>query len=376
MKIAIINPPWITLPPYGYGGREKVVYDIVEGMVKKGHDVTLFATGDCKVSSKLDFYYPKALGNNSDIKQNPYNILNHLHYSLKKVEGKFDLIHFHLSGITLYFASFVKTPFLFTLHGAYFKNQEKDQFGSIESGRNGLIQFKDYPYVTISNNQREGIVELNYIKTIYNCITLSEFNFSENGSGDMVWLGRVTYTKGVDLAIEVAKKTKKQLNLACFVDLADKGYFEQKIKPQLDPQLTKVYAEVKEKNEKSDYLGNAKVFLMPIRWNEPFGIVMIEAMACGTPVIAFANGSVPEVVKDGETGFIVNFSEENKRGNWIVKKTGIEGLQEAVEKIYSMPEDQYRQMRKNCRAHVEKNFTVDRMVNEYEKVFQQLVENG
>lgn len=376
MRIAIINPPWIRLPPFGYGGRERVVFDIVEGMVKKGHDVTLFATGDSRVSSKLDFFYPKALGNNFNIKLNPYNLLNHLQYSLKKIGSNFDIVHFHMAGIALYFASFLKTPFVFTLHGSYFKNQEHDQFGIIESGREGLIQFKEYSYISISNNQREGAVELNYVKTIYNSITLSEFEFTESNQHDMVWLGRITYTKGLDIAIEVAKRTKKILNIASYIDPAEKGYFEQKIKPFLDTGFTRTFEEVKEIKAKSGFLGSAKIFMMPIRWDEPFGIVMIEAMATGTPVVAFARGSVPEVMKDGETGFIVNFSEEDKRGNWIIKKTGIDGFCEAVERIYSMPEDQYRQMRKNCRTHVEKNFTVEKMVDEYEKAYQQILDSS
>lgn len=374
MKIALINPPWIAIPPYGYGGREKVVYDIVEGMVKKGHQVTLFATGDSHTSAQLDFYYPKALGNDLNLKLNPYYILNHLHYSLKKSEGKFDLVHFHLAGVALYFASFLKTPFLFTLHGSYFKDQEKDQFGIFESSREGLTLFKDYPYVSISNNQREGNLDLNYLKTIYNSVTLSEFQFSETANTDLVWLGRITYTKGVDLAIAVAKKTKRHLKIACFIDPSEKDYFEKEIKGLIDSPFVTVFPEIKEKKEKTDFLGKAKAFLMPIRWNEPFGIVMIEAMATGTPVVAFARGSVPEVIKDGETGLIVNASDSDIRGDWIVKKTGIDGLCEAVERIYSLPEEQYRQMRKNCRGHVEKNFTVERMVNQYEEVYKKVME--
>jgi glycosyltransferase involved in cell wall biosynthesis len=124
----------------------------------------------------------------------------------------------------------------------------------------------------------------------------------------------------------------------------------------------------------NSFLGSGKLFIFPTRWEEPFGLVLVEAMACGTLVVTFACGSVPEVIKDGETGFIVNSSEEDKRGDWIVKKTGIEGLCEAVERIYSMPEEQYRQMRRACQAHVENNFTVEKMVDEYEKIHKQILE--
>ena len=131
-----------------------------------------------------------------------------------------------------------------------------------------------------------------------------------------------------------------------------------------------------EQKELVSYYQNAKLFLFPIEWEEPFGLVMIEAMAAGTPIVAFARGSVPEVIKDGETGFIVNSSDEDKRGDWIVKKVGIDGLCEAVERIYSMPKDHYRQMRKNCRGHVEKFFTIEKMIDNYEMVYKQITNSG
>jgi len=186
-------------------------------------------------------------------------------------------------------------------------------------------------------------------------------------------MGRINYTKGVDLGIEAAEKTKHKLVLASYLDHGDIPYYKTEIESHFANKIVSNIGEMKNKKTKSKFLGNAKLFLFPIRWDEPFGIVMIEAMATGTPVIAYALGSVPEVIKDGQTGFIVNASSDDIRGNWIVKKTGVQGLCEAVERIYSLPQDKYLEMRKACRSHVEKHFTVDTMVDKYIKVFEEVI---
>lgn len=371
MRIAVVSTPWVPVPPLGYGGTEYVVYHLVEGMVEKGHDVTLFATGDSKVSSKLEYFYPKALGNNLNLKLNPYYMLNHLYHFFKNAKNRFDIIHNNSGRFSLFFLDFLKTPVVYTLHGSYTKDIQ-DEYGIAQSAREALLQFKGIPYVSISNKQREGLPELNYAATIYNSIILSEYDFEEYGGEEMIWLGRVTPTKGLDLAIKTAASLKKKLKAVIFVDQGEKDYFEKEIKPLMGSQYVEVFDEVKDKKVKSDFLGEAKLLLFPIRWDEPFGIVMIEAMAAGTPVVAFAKGSVPEVVVDGVTGFIVNYADEDRRGDWVVKKTGLEGLEEAVERIYSMPEERYLAMRRACREQVEKKFTVEKMVDEYERVYEKV----
>lgn len=374
MKIALISPPWIAVPPMGYGGIERVVSMITEGMVKKGHEVTLFATGDSQTSAHLDFYYKKALGNNLPLKFNPYNMLNHLYHFFSRAKEQFDIIHNHSGMFSLFFSHFFETPFIYTLHGSYMKNDSESMYDIAESGREMLKKFPLIPYVSISHKQREGLPALNYAKTIYNGIILSEFDFNEKGGNTLLWFGRVTPTKGLDTAIKVAQQTEKKLHAIYFLDEGDVNYFQQEIQPFCDKAFCTMETEIKEVKGKSDFLGKGRALLFPIRWDEPFGIVMIEAMACGVPVIAYARGSVPEVIRDGETGFIVN--DDEKRRKWIIKKSGVEGLKEAVEKMYTMPEEKYRTMRKACRQHAVEHFTVEKMVNDYEKVYEKVIDSA
>jgi len=375
MRIAVTAPPWISIPPKGYGGIERVVTNLVDGLVKKGHTVDLYATGDSITLAHLKFYYPSALGNHINIKLNPYYILDHIYKFYSQAKGKYDVIHDNASEISLYFADIAETPCVYTLHGAYNSNVKDlfEQYGTVQSIRNTLLSFHDKPFVSISNKQRESLPELNYVATIYNSIIISEFDFNETGGNEMVWIGRINYTKGVDLGIKVAETIKKKFVISSYIDSGDIPYYQKEIEPHFIQGFLSHIEEAKDIKIKSQFLGNGKLFLFPIRWDEPFGIVMIEAMATGTPVVAFARGSTPEVIKDGETGFLVNFSDTEKRGNFIIKKTGIEGLCEAVNQIYSLPDKQYKQMRKNCREHVKNNFTVEKMVDQYEEVYKKLI---
>lgn len=375
MKIALISTPWLSVPPVGYGGTEAVVYNLCEGLVRRGHDVTLHATGDSKTSAHLTYFFPEAVSNNYFLKLNPYYKLNHLFKFFKEVnDGSFDIIHNHAGRVTSFFLDLQKTPFVHTLHGNYNATLD-DEYHSNSSARESMLLFKNHPYISISDRQRQDIPELNFVTTIYNSVILEKLPFyPENKNQDIVWLGRVSKTKGIENLIEVAKKVKKNLKLATFVDKGEQEYFDTVIKPLLEDPLISNLGEINDDTAKSQLFASGKVFLFPINWDEPFGIVVIEAMATGTPVVAFARGSVPEIVRDGETGFIVNPSDEDIRGDWIVKKTGIEGLCEAVERIYSLPIAKYQEMRKACRSQVEKNFTVNIMVEKYEKVYQKVLE--
>jgi len=190
-------------------------------------------------------------------------------------------------------------------------------------------------------------------------------------------LGEMVERKGVREAILAAKKNKLKLVIAGRIpletnQLKDYSFFQKYVKPELNRGYIKYEGEVASEKA-SELYGNAKATLFPIRWEEPFGLVMTESMSCGTPIIAFARGSVPEIIKDGETGFIVNSSRKDTRGNWIIKKTGLAGMIEAINKIYDMSTDDYLEMRKNCRKHIEKNFTLEKMVDGYEKVYRKIL---
>lgn len=192
----------------------------------------------------------------------------------------------------------------------------------------------------------------------------------------MMWAGRAIPEKGIDLTIDVAQKTKKPLQLHAIPKLEHKMWFEEHVEKRLKEFSPDVQVTLSLKNERlqlASFYQQSKLFLFPIQWEEPFGLVMIESMSCGTPVIAYARGAVPEVIKDGETGFIVNSSPEDIRGDWVIKKTGIEGLCEAVERIYAMDEKEYQAMREACRAHAVKNFSVERMIGEYVEVYKKFM---
>jgi len=191
----------------------------------------------------------------------------------------------------------------------------------------------------------------------------------------MVLTGRIKPEKGFEQAMEVAQLTQRKLILSGDVRASQEKYFYDIIQPKIkiNPNLIHFFGFVNHSMMDS-FFERGKLMLFPIQWEEPFGLVMVEAMATGTPVVAFARGAVPEVIKDGVTGLIVNPSDKDIRGNWLIKKTGIAGLCEAVEKIYAMPKAEYQQMRRNCRQHVEANFTVEKMVAGYEKVYQKVLE--
>lgn len=371
MKIALISPPWIAVPPIGYGGTENVVYHLTEGLVKRGHDVTLHATGDSMVSSKLTYFFKEALGNNLTLKFHPYNMLSHIFQFFKfgKPE-QFDVIHNHSGRTTSYFMDLFKVPCLHTIHGNYVGESKKH---TDQSGIDVLYEFRHHGYISISDNQRLYMPKINFIDTVYNGAVVEDFKFDAEGGNALVWLGRITPTKGVEDLISTALKLNEKLRIAAFVDRGETDYFTSRIQPLLANNMIDYLSEIKLMEEKSKFLSSGRVFLFPIQWDEPFGLVMIESMAVGTPVVAFARGSVPEIIKDGVTGFIVNPSDSEIKGDWITKKTGIEGLCEATRRIYTMSKDEYREMRLKCRSHVEQNFTVDVMVRKYELAYLKLI---
>jgi len=277
----------------------------------------------------------------------------------------YDIVHNHASWRFLLYSPFIKNKIVTTHHGPL----------SVDYQNLVFQKYKDYPHISISNNQRNDLPTLNFIATIYNGINLSLFPFLDypktESKQHMIFLARMSEEKGAIEASQAAKQSGKHLILATKIDKVNEDYF-QNFKDLVDDKFVTHVGEVNH-DKRTELLQNARCLIAPIKWEEPFGLMFIEAMASGTPVIAFARGAAPEIVVDGVTGFLVNQSNEFIRGNWFVKKTGIDGLEEAVKKIYSMPENEYRQMRKTCRAHVENKFTAQKMVDEYEKIYQQIL---
>lgn len=371
MRIAVLASNYIRIPPGRKdvpkgtsGATEEIVSRITEELVRRGHQVTLFASGDSETKANLISITSQATGKDKSIGLGPHEAYEYAliskAYQMAN-EGKFDIIHSHFDIKSSFYAPLIQIPTVSTLHSPlnnispaikYFKNTQY--------------------YVSISDAQRRAIPDLNYIATIYHGLNLKDYSYDEIGSDYLVWVGRISPDKGTDLAIKVAQHLNMKLMILGWAKQKYMKYYSEKVKPSIDGKSIINHGFISRKSLK-EYLKKAKALIFPVRWEEPFGLVMIEAMACGTPVVAFGHGSVPEVVADGVTGFIVNSSDEDKRGNWIIKKLGIEGLTEAVKSLSVMSNDKYRKMRFDCRKQVEDKFTLGKMVEEYERVYEKIL---
>jgi glycosyltransferase involved in cell wall biosynthesis len=379
MKIAFIcNLPG-PISADGPGGTEVFVYNLIKSLNEnKNYEINLFAANDSEFKEKLfPFFASYEILENKNLNPMLYNnkIIAYklaLFSNLINKIDKYDLIHNNIYETYLFFpfSNLIKKPVIHTVHNIFFTYKE---FGLYAER---FLPKKDIMVFVSSYAMKKSVG--NYNKTfIYNGIDTKIFTFNEKNQNDnLISMSRATPKKGIKEALIVANKVNRFLNIIVKVSSpTEEEFLNENILKSVNNKNYSIFKNIS-LIKRVELLQNSKLFLFPIQWEEPFGLVMIESMACGTPVVAFARGSVPEVIKDGETGFIVNPSDDDIRGDFIIKKTGIEGLCEAVERIYSMPEDQYRKMRKACREHVEKNFTIERMIDEYEKkVYYQILKN-
>jgi glycosyltransferase involved in cell wall biosynthesis len=336
MRIAQVAPLAESVPPRLYGGTERVVSGLTEELVRRGHDVVLFASGDSATSAELVACCPKGL------RLNPH-IRDHIAYTmieLGKVSARareFDIIHNHLDYLALPMARQTETPMVTTLHGRLDLAELQDVYA----------EFSEQYLVSISNAQRRPLGHARWLATVYNGIDLRHFTLREGSGGYLAFLGRISPEKGVDWAIKIAQAVDMPLRIAAKVDPVDQEYFTAKIKPMLRDPRVEYVGEIDE-THKDEFLGNAFAYLFPINWPEPFGMTMIEAMACGTPVIAMNLGSVPEVVVHGKTGFVCRSQAE---------------MIDTVQKVEDLSRD-------DCRTHVENHFSATRMAEMYETVYR------
>jgi glycosyltransferase involved in cell wall biosynthesis len=295
MRIAQVAPLTEAVPPRLYGGTERVVYWLTEELVALGHDVTLFASGDSRTSGKLEAAWPKALRLDGSVRDpNALHMLMLERVRRKCDDEEFDFLHFHLDYYPFSLFARQPTPFLTTLHGRLDLPEHQPLFTT----------FPEIPLISISNAQRRPVPQANFIRTIHHGLPESLLTPQPVKPSYLAVLGRIAPEKGVDRAIRIAIRCGIPLKIAAKVDRADQEYYDALIKPMMDHPLVEYIGEIGD-HEKSDFLSGAIGLLVPIDWPEPFGLVMIEAMACGTPVIAYNRGSVPEIVEDGKTGFIV-----------------------------------------------------------------------
>jgi glycosyltransferase involved in cell wall biosynthesis len=340
LRIAQVSPLYESVPPSMYGGTERVVSYLTEELVRQGHDVTLYASGDSITEARLIACSPRALR----LDEHCIDQLAHHILMLERVfkdAGNFDIIHFHIDYLHFPLSRRIGMPQVTTLHGRL------DIPDLVPMYR----EFREMPVVSISNSQREPLPWLNWQETVYHGLPLELYTAREEPGKYLAFVGRISPEKGVDRAIEIAKRTGMELKIAAKVDKADRDYFEEKIEPLLDHPLVDYLGEVSDR-EKNDLLGNAYAFLFPIDWPEPFGLAMIEAMACGTPVITYPCGSVPEVIDHGDTGFICSSIEEAVR---------------AVEQVATLS-------RARCRQVFEERFSAPRMASDYVELYEQMID--
>jgi glycosyltransferase involved in cell wall biosynthesis len=338
MKIAQVAPLFESVPPKAYGGTERVVSYLTEALAAQGHDVTLFASGDSATTARLIPVWPKAL-RLSGIGHNgiaPHMLL------LEEVAARadcFDVMHFHVSELHLPLARRLDTAHVTTLHGRL------DLPGLAPLYR----EFLDIPLVSISHAQRTPIAWAGWAGTVYHGLPHELLRFDPRPGQYLAFLGRISPEKRLDRAIAVAKAVGMPLRVAAKVDDADRDYFEREIRHLLDDPAIEYIGEISER-QKGEFLGGAAALLFPIDWPEPFGLVMIEALACGTPVVAFRCGSVPEVIEHGVTGFVVSTIDEA-----IAATRAVGSLD-----------------RRRCRSAFERRFSASRMVSDYVRIYETL----
>ena len=340
MRIAQVAPLFESVPPRRYGGTERVVYSLTEELVRRGHEVTLYATGDSQTSARLRPALRQPLRQISGI-QDPcaYHGLQ-LGMVYREAED-FDVIHSHAEFRALPFSLLVQTPTVSTNHNRL-------------DTRDCLAICRAYPeaYLTsISNSQRAPLPWANWVATVYNALSTDLYTYSASEGSYLVFLGRMSPEKGPAEAIEVAKRVGIPLKIAARVTPHDRDYFDEVLRPALDHKLIEFLGEIDER-AKVKLLAGAYALLFPVNWPEPFGLVMIEAMACGTPVLAHPIGAVPEVVTDGVTGFHCR----------------------DIDEMVARVADVGRLNRQDCRMEVERRFSIKQMTDDYERAYCKVIE--
>ena len=341
MKIAQIAPLAEAVPPKLYGGTERIVAYLTDALVELGHDVTLYASGDSETSAKLEPVWPRALRLDPEVRDYiaPHFIM------LEKVAARahdFDIIHIHCDYLAFPLLSRVGVPIVTTLHGRLDLPELRPLYEC----------YPNVPVVSISNSQRGPLPEANFVSTVYHGVSDKHLHFGNGDKGYLAFIGRISPEKGPEAAIRIAKAAGMKLRIAAKVDRVDQAYFNERVEPLIrDNPDVEFIGEIAE-HQKTEFLSNAAALIFPIAWREPFGLVMIESMACGTPVIATRWGSVPEVIEEGVTGFIVDSEEQAVA---------------ATRKIGSLD-------RRRIREVFDAKYSSKRMAENYVKLFERLID--
>jgi glycosyltransferase involved in cell wall biosynthesis len=339
MRIAQVSPLFESVPPEGYGGTERVVSYLTEELVRRGHRVTLFATADSSTSAQLVPVCRRSLRRDRRVTDSlAYHYL--ALESVVQLRKQFDVIHFHIDYLHFPISRHYGLRQLTTLHGRLDLPELQPLYA----------EYRDMPLVSISDAQRTPLATAHWVSTVHHGLPLDLYQFHAQAGDYVAFLGRTSPEKGLHTAIEIARRARLPLKIAAKVDRVDQQYFDTEIAPAIKDGDVEFLGEIDQEGKRA-FLGYAKALLAPVDWPEPFGLVLIEAMACGTPVIAFGRGSIPEIIEDGVTGFIV------------------ENLDQAVDAVSKVDEIS----RSGCRSRFEGRFSAERMTDDYERAYEEVL---
>jgi glycosyltransferase involved in cell wall biosynthesis len=344
MRIAQLAGPFLRVPPFRYGGTERVISTLTEELVRRGHDVTLFAPGTSRTSARLIPFIPEPAWHHQPAYEFPEILWNVVQGTILRHLDQFEILHSHLELFGFPLARISGGRMVTTLH----YRQDLPEALLVHN------EFSDVPLVSISNAQRAPVPEANWLATVYHGIELNQFTFRAEPGSYLAFLGRISPEKGLDAAIRVAEAAGMPIKVAARLprggvsgeEERDRVYYREEVLPLIERHDVEFVGEISG-SARDDFLGHAAALLFPVRWPEPFGLVMPESMACGTPVIALKYGSVPEIIEDGATGFVCATEEE------MVQATSAVGQID----------------RARCRETVERRFSVPAMVDAYEHVY-------
>ena len=339
LRIALVAPLAESVPPKKYGGTERVASYLAEALVRQGHEVTLFASGDSETSAELVACCPRALRTDPDV-EDPLALHMLMLEELYQRIDDFDIVHSNVHYLAYSAMRRLHKPIISTMHG----RMDVPEYGPLYN------QFAEMPLVSISYAQRRPVPEANWVQNIYHGLPLDLYGYQPMSDDYLAFVGRVSPEKRVGAAIDIAERTGMPLKIAAKIDDADRAYYEREIEPRIDGDLVQFVGEIGE-DEKREFLGNAAAFLFMIDWPEPFGLAMIEAMACGTPVIARRRGSIPEVVDHGVSGFVCD---------------DIDDAVDAVERLDALD-------RATVRETFERRFSAERMARDYVTAYREVM---
>lgn len=382
MRIGILGTLSKPIVKNSTGGTETFCRLLAMGLVEKGHEVLLFASDDAflpgvktisaSAVTMQEIRENMKQTNEKELSGEEKTAIDHalvarLLVSAKIYEQKVDLFHDNTSSLLVGSTSDLFTiPIVTTLH------MPPSSFSEYISIPQKILTPRNH-FVAVSRYEKQQLVStIPSVTCIYNGIDVGSYTYSAQGGEPLIWIGRISSKtpKGLPEAMDIVKRSGHRLFFSGII--SDQAYYDSEVVPKLYPGIVTQHS-IRSQEEKNEFYGKAKAALFPIQWEEPFGFVFIEAMACGTPLIAYARGAVPEIIVDGVTGYIVNSSDTDIRGNYIVKKTGEAGMLEAIERMYALSQEDYQTMRQACRSRVERMFTATQMVDQYISLYQQML---